>query len=138
MAEHLADTNGDGYLDLVANQIFSSNVAVSRHPGTNLGDTWEPHVIISGVTCHSDMWLADMDWRWPFAAYGAGWLLARPLALAMPQWRPDQVNLAGAGLSLLLLLGSLPWRLRVAWGSRTPWRRRHGTPRTGSSCCSRW
>jgi len=67
--------------------------------------------------------------RWPGTLlyvpllYGAGWLLARPLALAMPQWRPDQVNLAGAGLSLLLLLGSLPWRLRVAWDSRTPWQR---------------
>jgi hypothetical protein len=66
--------------------------------------------------------------RWPGTLlyvpllYGAGWLLARPLGWLQPQWRPDQVNLAGAGLSLLLLLASLPWRLRVAWGCGHPWR----------------
>jgi hypothetical protein len=67
--------------------------------------------------------------RWPGTLlyvpllYGAGWLLARPLAGLLPQWRPDQVNLAGAALSLLLLLASLPWRLRIAWGCPTPWQR---------------
>lgn len=55
------DFDGDGFLDLVANQIFNSTVTVYRHPGANLGDTWEPHVIISGLTSPSDMWLADMD-----------------------------------------------------------------------------
>ena len=27
--------------------------------------------------------------------YLAGWLVARPLALVAPSWRPDQVDLAG-------------------------------------------
>lgn len=55
------DFNGDGYLDLVANQIFSSTVTVYRHPGANLTDPWMPEIIISGLTSPSDMWLADMD-----------------------------------------------------------------------------
>ena len=54
--------------------------------------------------------------------YGAGWLLSRPLGLLWPQLRPDQVDLAGAVLALALLLLSLPWRLRQAWGCPTPWR----------------
>lgn len=54
--------------------------------------------------------------------YGLGWLFARPLALLVPGWRPDQVDLAGVVIALLLLLVSLPWRLRRAWGSTTPWR----------------
>jgi membrane protease YdiL (CAAX protease family) len=54
--------------------------------------------------------------------YGAGWLLARPLALIFPSWRLDQVDLAGAALSLALLLLTLPWRLRQAWDADTPWR----------------
>ena len=55
------DFNGDGYPDLVANQIFNSTVTVYIHPGNNLGDPWQPKVIISGLTSPSDMWLADMD-----------------------------------------------------------------------------
>lgn len=53
--------------------------------------------------------------------YGLGWLTARPLGLLFPTWRPDQVDLAGAVIALMLLLVSLPWRLRQAWGCTTPW-----------------
>jgi membrane protease YdiL (CAAX protease family) len=53
--------------------------------------------------------------------YGLGWVLARPLAVMAPDLRPDQVDLAGAVVSLLLLLLSLPLRLRRAWGERHPW-----------------
>ena len=53
--------------------------------------------------------------------YGAGWLAARPLALLFPALRVDQVDLAGAAIALVLLLITLPWRLRRAWGSSTPW-----------------
>ncbi len=54
--------------------------------------------------------------------YGGGWLASRPLALVHPTWRPDQVNLAGAVLALVLLLLTLPVRLRRAWGIDQPWR----------------
>ena len=53
--------------------------------------------------------------------YGLGWLVARPLQLLFSGWRPDQVDLAGVVIALVLLLVSLPWRLRHAWGSTTPW-----------------
>jgi hypothetical protein len=53
--------------------------------------------------------------------YGLGWLVVRPLAGIAPGLRPDQVNLAGAVLSLVLLLLTLPWRLRRAWGESHPW-----------------
>lgn len=55
--------------------------------------------------------------------YGAGWLLSRPLALIAPGWRPDQVDLAGAAIALLLLLLTLPLRLGRSWGEIHPWRR---------------
>ena len=55
--------------------------------------------------------------------YGAGWLLSRPLALLAPGWRPDQLDLAGAVIALVLLLFSLPLRLRRVWGEAQPWRR---------------
>lgn len=55
------DFDGDGYEDLIANQIFSSTVTHYRHPGENLRDEWESEVIISGLTSPSDMWLVDMD-----------------------------------------------------------------------------
>jgi hypothetical protein len=55
------DFDGHGYLDVVANQIFNPTVTVYKHPGANLADPWVPHVIISGLTYPSDMWLADMD-----------------------------------------------------------------------------
>jgi membrane protease YdiL (CAAX protease family) len=53
--------------------------------------------------------------------YGTGWLAARPLGLLFPSWRVDQVDLAGAAISLALLLITLPWRLRRVWASATPW-----------------
>ncbi len=53
--------------------------------------------------------------------YGLGWLLVRPLGGLAPSLRPDQVNLAGAVLSLVLLLLTLPRRLRRAWGESHPW-----------------
>jgi hypothetical protein len=55
------DFDADGYLDLVANQIFSSTVTVYHHPGADLHNPWEPEVIIAGLTSPSDMWLADMN-----------------------------------------------------------------------------
>lgn len=51
----------------------------------------------------------------------AGWLLARPLALLLPHWRSGQLDLVGLVLALLLLLLSLPWRIRHCWGRRHPW-----------------
>ena len=58
--------------------------------------------------------------------YGLGWLLSRPLGGPLgglaPGLRPDQLDLAGAVLALALLLLSLPWRLRRAWGCGQPWR----------------
>jgi membrane protease YdiL (CAAX protease family) len=54
--------------------------------------------------------------------YGGGWLTSRPLALVHPTWRADQVDLAGAVLALVLLLLTLPLRLRRAWGTDQPWR----------------
>lgn len=54
--------------------------------------------------------------------YGLGWLVSRPLSLLAPAWRPDQIDLAGVAIALVLLLLSLPWRLRRSWGSSAPWR----------------
>lgn len=53
--------------------------------------------------------------------YGLGWLVSRPLALLFPGWWPDQVDLAGVAIALVLLLLSLPWRLRNTWSSENPW-----------------
>ncbi len=55
--------------------------------------------------------------------YGLGWLTARPLQWLVPDLRPDQLDLAGLVVALLLLLFSLPWRLRRSWGAAHPWRR---------------
>lgn len=52
--------------------------------------------------------------------YGLGWLLVRPLGGIAPALRPDQVNLAGAVVSLLLLVLTLPLRLGRAWGKLSP------------------
>ncbi|AFY29013.1 CPBP family intramembrane glutamic endopeptidase [Cyanobium gracile] len=54
--------------------------------------------------------------------YGLGWLLVRPLGGLAPGLRPDQVDLAGAVVALVLLLLTLPLRLRRAWGESHPWR----------------
>ncbi|MCP9928583.1 CPBP family intramembrane metalloprotease [Cyanobium sp. CH-040] len=51
----------------------------------------------------------------------AGWLLARPLALVAPGLRADQLDLAGLVLALLLLLATLPRRIRRGWGCGDPW-----------------
>ena len=55
--------------------------------------------------------------------YLAGWLVARPLALVTPSWRPDQVDLAGLVVALILLLASLPLRLKRVWQEPNPWQR---------------
>ena len=55
--------------------------------------------------------------------YGLGWLASRPLLLLAPSWRTDQVDLAGLAVSLLLLLVTLPLRLRRVWGEEQPWQR---------------
>jgi len=53
--------------------------------------------------------------------YGLGWVASRSLGPVFPRWRPDQVDLAGVTIALALLLATLPWRLRTAWASPTPW-----------------
>jgi membrane protease YdiL (CAAX protease family) len=55
--------------------------------------------------------------------YLAGFVLSRPLGGLLPDWRPDQVDLAGAVIAFTALLITLPWRLRRVWGSTHPWRR---------------
>jgi hypothetical protein len=55
------DFNGDGNLDLLANQIFNSTVTRYLHPGDDVHDPWQADVIISDLTSPSDMWLVDMD-----------------------------------------------------------------------------
>ena len=55
--------------------------------------------------------------------YGLGWLIVRPLALMAPQWRSDQVDLAGLVVALVLLLGTLPTRLKAVWADSHPWQR---------------
>ncbi len=53
--------------------------------------------------------------------YVLGYGLSRPLGRIFPQWRPDQVDLAGVIIAIVLLLLTLPWRVRTVWGSPTPW-----------------
>ncbi|MFQ6538992.1 MULTISPECIES: CPBP family glutamic-type intramembrane protease [Aphanothece] len=53
--------------------------------------------------------------------YALGFALSRPLGWLRPEWRADQVDLAGVAIAFGLLLATLPWRIRRAWGSRTPW-----------------
>ncbi|MEB3332567.1 MAG: CPBP family intramembrane glutamic endopeptidase [Synechococcaceae cyanobacterium] len=55
--------------------------------------------------------------------YAGGWLLSRPPVLLLPGLRSDQGDLIAALIALVLLLLSLPWRLRRAWGEPAPWRR---------------
>lgn len=56
--------------------------------------------------------------------YLLGWLAVQPLVLTrlLASWRPDQVALLGTLISFLLLLASLPRRLRWICGERRPWR----------------
>ena len=67
--------------------------------------------------------------------YGVGWLTARPLQWLAPGLRPDQLDLAGLVVALLLLLFSLPWRLRRS-GSIRRWPARRWRGR--SPCCPPW
>nr|WP_254216922.1 CPBP family intramembrane glutamic endopeptidase [Synechococcus sp. CCY 9618] len=55
--------------------------------------------------------------------YGLGWLLVQPLALLAPAIPRDRLDLIGTAMALLLLLVSLPLRIRRAWGDPHPWRR---------------
>lgn len=55
--------------------------------------------------------------------FAVGWLISRPLLLLTPGWRPDQVDLAGLVVALLLLLLTLPRRLQRVWGDNSPWQR---------------
>ncbi|MEX0326127.1 MAG: ferrochelatase [Puniceicoccaceae bacterium] len=55
------DFDGDGFKDLIANQIFNSTVTRYWNPGGVLTDPWAQEVIIDDLTSPSDMWLADMD-----------------------------------------------------------------------------
>lgn len=55
--------------------------------------------------------------------FGLGWLSSRPLLLLAPGWRPDQVDLAGLAVSLVLLLVTLPLRLGRVWQEHCPWQR---------------
>ena len=55
------DFDGDGYPDLIANQIFNSTVTRYWNPGGDLAAAWQPEIVVSGLTSPSDMWLADMD-----------------------------------------------------------------------------
>ena len=54
--------------------------------------------------------------------YGMGWLISRPWQWLVPSLRPDQVDLIGALMALVLMLISLPGRLRQGLGVREPWR----------------
>ncbi len=55
--------------------------------------------------------------------FALGWLCSRPLLLLAPGWRLDQVDLAGLVISLVLLLVTLPLRLRRVWQDNCPWQR---------------
>jgi len=55
--------------------------------------------------------------------FAVGWLISRPLLLLTPGWGPDQVDLAGLVVALLLLLLTLPRRLQRVWGDNSPWQR---------------
>lgn len=73
-----------------------------------------------GGGSHRPTWVGTLLYV-PLLYFG-GWLASRPLALVRPPWRGDQVDLAGAGLALVLLLLSLPLRLQRTMGINQPWR----------------
>ena len=52
-----------------------------------------------------------------------GWVLSRPLDLLAAPLRADQVNLVGTVIAFLLLLITLPARLRRVWAEPRPWLR---------------
>lgn len=54
--------------------------------------------------------------------YGLGWLLVQPLAFLVPALPRDRLDLIGTAMALLLLLLSLPLRIRRVWGEQRPWR----------------
>ena len=53
--------------------------------------------------------------------YGLGWLLVRPLTMLAPGLPRDRLDLVGTAMALLLLLLSLPLRIRRVWGEQQPW-----------------
>lgn len=55
--------------------------------------------------------------------YSLGWLLVQPMALLAPGIPRDRLDLIGTGMALLLLLLSLPLRIRKVWGEDRPWHR---------------
>ena len=55
------DFDGDGFKDLIANQIFDSTVTRYWNPAGNLTESWVPEVIITDLASPSDMWLDDMN-----------------------------------------------------------------------------
>jgi membrane protease YdiL (CAAX protease family) len=55
--------------------------------------------------------------------YGLGWLLVQPLAVVAPEIPRDRLDLIGTAMALLLMLLSLPVRIRRTWGATHPWRR---------------
>jgi membrane protease YdiL (CAAX protease family) len=55
--------------------------------------------------------------------YGLGWLLMQPLAAMVPGIPRDRLDLLVTATALLLLLISLPLRIRRAWGAPGPWQR---------------
>jgi len=69
--------------------------------------------------------------------YGLGWLTSRPLLLLAPSWRADQVDLAGLAVSLVLLLVTLPLRLRRVWGVAHPWQQLGLVPANHVPACRR-
>lgn len=54
--------------------------------------------------------------------YGLGWLLVQPLAVVSPGIPHDRLDLVGTAMALLLLLLSLPLRIKRVWGEPRPWR----------------
>ena len=54
--------------------------------------------------------------------YGLGWLVVQPLALLVPAVPRERLDLIGTAMALLLLVFSLPLRIKRVWGEPRPWR----------------